>query len=160
MVVIEPMERESRTAFKERKDTIDKVNEIIDYINNGNVDPEPTIPTVEKINCTVTGGYIILPLSNFKSGIYNIRLYQGTFTLIITENMIDNSEYPISNVCLTTGSQGVVPSFYMLGTSVNNDDLRFSLQEKSVTDLTQPYNRLEISVETVDVYRLLTNEGD
>lgn len=52
MVVIEPMERESRTAFKERYDTINKVNEIINYLNYNQVSMYhyDAIPDIDNLN--------------------------------------------------------------------------------------------------------------
>lgn len=52
MVVIEPMERESRTAFKERNDTINKVNEIISYLNDNQATMYhyDEIPDIDNLN--------------------------------------------------------------------------------------------------------------
>lgn len=150
MVIIEPMERESRTAFKERYDTINKVNEIINVVNGKAI----YIGDIETLDVTISDNKIILP--EIKTGIYFITLGQGTFIIDIKETDIAST----SNVCLFVGTHGTYYSFYYLEFGIENDNGILRLNEINVTTIEQPPTIANISIADVKRMEYVIPEGD
>lgn len=150
MVVIEPMERESRTAFKERNDTINKVNEIINVVNGKAI----YIGDIETLDVTISDNKIILP--EIKTGIYFITLGQGTFIIDIKETDIASR----SNVCLFVGTHGTYYSFYYIEFGIENDNGILTLNEINVTTIEQPPVTANITVANVKCIEYVIPEGD
>lgn len=150
MVIIEPMERESRTAFKERYDTINKVNEIINVVNGKAI----YIGDIETLDVTISDNKIILP--EIKTGIYFITLAQGTFIIDIKETDIASR----SNVCLFVGTHGTYYSFYYINFEIENDNGVLTLNEINVTTIEQPPTMANITIADVKRMEYVIPEGD